>query len=86
MPKNLSDYGIPAARSLFAGQIICDGPGPRRAKQDKMLLERHFNDLYAVFLHKLTAFALQSTTSKEEIARLRLFFDELTKAREDLGR
>lgn len=61
--------------------LICDTPAAQRTEKDKLLLERHFNDLYAVFLHKLTEFALRSSSSKEEIAKLRTFFEELLKTR-----
>ena len=66
--------------------LICDTPVAQRTEKEKFLLERHFNDLYAVFLHKLTEFALKPNVSKEEISRLRTFFDELLKARSALGR
>jgi hypothetical protein len=63
-----------------AGRVPADRP----SEKDKLMLERHFNDLYAVFLHKLTAFALQPNVTEEETARLRAFFDELLKARRAL--
>jgi hypothetical protein len=66
--------------------LICDIPAGQRTEKEKLLLERHFNDLYAVFLHKLTEFALKSDASKEEIIKLRTFFDELLKARASLGK
>lgn len=66
--------------------LIYDTPAEQRTEKEKQLLERHFSDLYAVFLHKLTEFALQPNVSKEESARLRTFFDELLKAREVLGK
>jgi hypothetical protein len=66
--------------------LICDTPVAQRTEKEKFLLERHFNDLYAVFLHKLTEFALKPNPSKEEISRLRIFLDELLKARASLGR
>lgn len=61
--------------------LVRDTPASQRTEKEKLLLERHFNDLYAVFLHKLTEFALQPNASKEEVSRLRIFFDELLKAR-----
>ena len=61
--------------------LVRDIPAAQRTEKQKLLLERHFNDLYAVFLHKLTDFALQPSASKEETARLRIFFEELLKAR-----
>ena len=66
--------------------LICDTPVSQRTEKEKVLLERHFSDLYAVFLHKLTEFALKPNPSKEEISRLRMFLDELLKARASLGR
>lgn len=66
--------------------LICDTPASQRTEKEKLLLERHFNDLYAVFLHKLTEFALQPNASMEEVAKLRKFFDELLKARTALGK
>jgi hypothetical protein len=65
--------------------LLYDIPATKRTDKEKQLLERHFSDLYAVFLHKLTEFALQPNLSKEELARLRTFFNELLKAREVLG-
>lgn len=73
------DYQIDPAIML-----ICDIPTAERTEKDKQLLERHFNDLYAVFLHKLTEFALKPNVSEEEAARLRTFFDELLKIRRAL--
>jgi len=64
--------------------LICDIPASQRTEKEKLILERHFSDLYSVFLHKLTAFVLQPNVSKEEAARLRVFFDQLLKAREAL--
>jgi hypothetical protein len=66
--------------------LVCDTPAAQRTEKQKLLLERHFNDLYAVFLHKLTEFALKPNASKEEVSRLRIFFDELLKARAALGK
>lgn len=66
--------------------LICDTPVSQRTEKEKLLLERHFNDLYAVFLHKLTEFALQPDPSKEEVARIKMFFEELLKARTALGK
>jgi hypothetical protein len=64
--------------------LICDTPAAQRTEKEKLLLERHFNDLYAVFLHKLTEFALRSNFSEEETIKLKTFFDELLKARSAL--
>jgi len=66
--------------------LIYDTPAIQRTEKEKLLLERHFNDLYAVFLHKLTEFALQPNMSEEEVSRLKIFFDELLKARAALGK
>lgn len=66
--------------------LVYDIPPAQRTEKEKLLLERHFNDLYAVFLHKLTEFALHPNYSKEETARLKIFFDELLKARAALGK
>ena len=78
MQKTLNDYGI-----VTAPLLLRDSHDLRyRAKTLRPEVEQHFNDLYAVFLHKLTALALQPTVTKKETARLRAFFDELLKARE----
>lgn len=66
--------------------LVYDIPATQRTEKEKLLLERHFNDLYAVFLHKLTEFALHPNFSGEETARLKIFFDELLKARAALGK
>ena len=66
--------------------LIRDTPAAQRTGKEKLLLERHFNDLYAVFLHTLTEFALRPASSEEEISKLRAFFDELLKARTALTR
>lgn len=66
--------------------LVQDTPVLQRTEKDKLLLERHFNDLYAVFLHKFTEFALKPNASKEEVSRLRTFFDELLKARQAMGK
>lgn len=71
-------------RMEMDAQLLFDAPRKSRTRNDKLVLERHFNDLYAVFLHKLTAFALKPGVSKAETERLRTFFDELLKAREIL--
>lgn len=61
--------------------LVHDIPAERRTEKEKLLLERHFNDLYAVFLHKLTEFALKPNPSKEETEKLRAFFDEFLRTR-----
>ncbi|OGY98777.1 MAG: hypothetical protein A2855_00650 [Candidatus Liptonbacteria bacterium RIFCSPHIGHO2_01_FULL_57_28] len=66
--------------------LIYDIPAHQRTANEKLLLERHFNDLYTVFLHKLTEIALRPGVSKEDTSRLKTFFDELLKARAALGR
>ena len=85
MKKTLLNYGIRAAQSSSLGQLLFDAPALVQTEKGKLTLERHFNDLYAVFLHKLTAFALRPDVSREETVRLRAFFEQLLKAHELLG-
>lgn len=75
---NLRPYQIPAVPVLLNDRAV---PGYDRPK-DKPALERSFNDLYAVFLHKLSEFALAAETTASEKARLKALLDELVKTRE----
>ncbi len=50
-------------------------------KEDIVILDKYFNDLYNLFLRKLTTFAGNNPTSDEESVKLQALLQELIKVR-----
>ncbi len=50
----------------------------------KAELERYFNDVYALFLKKITAYVLNGNVNKEEEDQLKKMLDEMIAVRQSL--
>jgi hypothetical protein len=61
-------------------QIIYDGASLEKPK-DSRVLENYFNDLYHLFLHKLSGVVHQSSLKEEESIKLKALLEELIKVR-----
>ena len=62
--------------------ILRDAPSTAR---DPLVLERYWNDLYNLFLRKLSSFASESTVTEEETVKLQALLQELIKVKELLA-
>jgi hypothetical protein len=72
--------GIPRPVELVR---ILDGAKIRRDEKviDRELLEKYFQDLYSVFMKKVSEFAVASLNSSDETVRLQAMFQELVKVK-----
>jgi len=50
------------------------------------VLEKYFNDVYNLFLRKLSSFAMFENTSDEEMTKLQALLQELIKVKKLLGK
>lgn len=50
-------------------------------REEDILLERYFNDIYSVYLNKLTSYVLQVKEDAEAASELRAMFEEIIKVR-----
>ncbi len=65
---------------------ILDGPASKRGRtkpseDEEKVLEQYFQDLYGVFLKKLSTFALEAESSAEETIKLQALFQEMIKVK-----
>lgn len=63
---------------------ICDRPGGTRPEdvntpQKKRAVEQYFNDLYTIFMKRLTNFVAESKNNIAEEVRLQAMFQEMIK-------
>jgi len=80
-------YSISPAAPVISAGFIGEGHSileDRNAKR-AATLERHFDDVYRVFMKKLSDFALQSKATTEETDKLQALLDELIETRKLLN-
>lgn len=59
--------------------------GERVSLEDIGVLERYFNDIYNLFLRKLSSFAMFEYTNDEEVTKLQALLSELVKVKRLIG-
>ncbi len=73
---------------------VLDGPSSRGHSGQKKppteeqikVLEEYFNDIYGVFMKKLSYFVVASSAKADDIVKLQALFQELIKIKDLIGR
>ncbi len=73
---------------------VLDGPATRGATGNKRaptveqakVLEEYFNDIYGVFMKKLSFFVVSSSTKADDIVKLQALFQEMIKIKSLINR
>lgn len=78
--KTAKQYRIPIVPSYFSNistiarlAVLHDAPISTELEQKRIALHAHFNDLYQVFLHRLSQFTLADTISAAEVEKLGVY-------------
>lgn len=68
-------YSIPI--SITFPNLLRDAP----RRENEAILERYFNDIYSIYLNKLSAYVLAATPERESSQRLRSLLEEIIKVK-----
>lgn len=68
-------YSIPISIAFPA--LLRDAP----RRENEAILERYFNDIYSIYLNKLSAYVLAATPERESAQRLRSLLEEIIKVK-----
>ena len=69
---------------------VLDGPSSRGSRkpptaEQVKILEGYFNDIYGVFMKKLSHFVVASTAKADDVVKLQALFQELIKIKSLIG-